>query len=51
MIGKVVSTQVINSQEGFNAQDLDITGLNNGVYFLKMTQSEKSTVKKFVVKH
>ncbi|HQK97265.1 MAG TPA: T9SS type A sorting domain-containing protein, partial [Bacteroidia bacterium] len=51
MIGKVVSSRVINSQEGFNAQDLDITGLNNGVYFLKMTQSEKSTVKKFVVKH
>lgn len=51
MIGKVVASKVISSQEGFNAQDLDITGLNNGVYFLKMTQSEKSTVKKFVVKH
>lgn len=51
MLGKVVATKTINSQEGFNAQDLDISGLNNGVYFLKMTQSDKSLVKKFVVKH
>ncbi len=51
MIGKVVATKTINSLEGFNAQDFDITSLSNGVYFLKMTQSEKSIVKKFVVKH
>lgn len=51
MIGKTVMNQNFTAQEGFNQSALDISSLNNGIYFLRIQQNDQIVVKKFVVKH
>lgn len=50
VIGKSISNQVIDIKTGFFNQDIDISELNNGIYFLELTQGNETKVIKFVKK-
>jgi hypothetical protein len=51
MIGKTVMHHSFTAEEGFNSQQVDISSLNNGIYFLRVQQGDQTVVRKFVVKH
>ncbi|MBL7924049.1 MAG: T9SS type A sorting domain-containing protein [Bacteroidia bacterium] len=51
ILGKTISSHSINAAEGFNRAELNVSGLNNGIYFLRLQQGEDTAVRKFIVKH
>ncbi|MFN8153099.1 MAG: M43 family zinc metalloprotease [Bacteroidia bacterium] len=51
LLGKSVYAASFSGIEGFNKTEFSTTGMNNGVYFLRIIQDNMSVVQKFVVKH
>jgi len=51
MLGKTVLNKNFSVDEGFNQTALDLSDLNNGIYFLRLQQNDQIVVKKFIVKH
>jgi hypothetical protein len=48
-LGQIVSTTDLGNAKAIN-QSIDLTGLTSGIYFIKTTVGEKTTVKKLIVK-
>ncbi|MFM9009224.1 MAG: fibronectin type III domain-containing protein [Bacteroidota bacterium] len=51
MLGKTVYTTRATSEEGFNTTSLQLNDFNNGIYFVRLSQSGSSEIRKFIVKH
>lgn len=48
--GKLVNTQpLIPIEMGMQTQDIDLTDMNNGIYFIRIANKEKVEVKKFLL--
>ncbi len=48
--GKLVNTQpLVPIEMGMQTQDIDLTDLNNGIYFIRIANKEKVEVKKFLL--
>lgn len=50
VLGKTISNEVIDVKTGIFNQNIDISELNNGIYFLELTQGQETKVIKFLVK-
>ena len=48
--GRLVNTQpLVTIEVGMQTQDIDLTNLNNGIYFIRIANKEKVEVKKFLL--
>jgi hypothetical protein len=48
MLGKIIFTQTWNVKSGANSRMLDITGVENGIYFTKITSAKGTSVYKMI---
>jgi hypothetical protein len=51
MIGNSVYSASELIEKGLVSREFPLQSLNNGIYFLKMTEGDNTIVKKFIVKH
>lgn len=50
MIGKIISTKEIITEEGINNTEISLENIRNGIYFLRMQDNGNTVVRKFIVK-
>jgi len=50
LVGQVVKTSEVNGQMGENNVDVDLTGLNSGIYMVNVKVGNNSSTKKLLVK-
>lgn len=50
ILGKTISTQIVDVKTGMFNQNINIEGLNEGIYFLELNQNNESQVIRFLVK-
>lgn len=50
VLGKTVSTKIVDVKTGMFNENINIEGLNEGIYFLELNQNNESKVIRFLVK-